>query len=533
MHRPHLFLLAGCLACAQVPAAEPSAPEWLVITAPAFRAALAPLVEHRRSEGFRVQVVESTNILTPEQIRQTNALPLQAHLAQLCQRRKGPSYLLLVGAVAASNWVAAEQTVVPPLPGTVGRMKGQPSDHAYGCLDTNSAPTVAVGRFPARTVDEVRGMVQKTLAWERDRQPGAWRNRIVLLGGNPGGGPLAEAMVEQVAQSRFHQLHPYWAVQAMFHSSISRYYLPGTLLHDTATRFLAGGEFMALYLGHSSAPGLWSKNTNFLTRDDWAQLKIPRGPGVFFTSGCFACQLGGRDGEGYGLAAMRNPAGPVAVLGAHGESYSAAGLLALDGLLRCFNTPPFPSRLSDHWLAVKAGLAVGEIEDSTFLLFDQFDGSGGKIPLATQRREHLEMWMLLGDPALRMPIVPLEIRLDVTEPVKAGQRILVKGVVPDGLAGAAVGVTLERMIGSAPTDLEKLPASTPENQEARERIAVSNHRRANSFVLASAGARPEGTRFQCPLEVPATLPWTNVVLRAYAATEAAEALGVLTLPVRQ
>ena len=52
----------------------------------------------------------------------------------------------------------------------------------------------------------------------------------------------------------------------------------------------------------------------FMTREEWSALNIPRGQGVFFTCGWFACQLGGPDGEGYGLSAMRNPRGPVAVI---------------------------------------------------------------------------------------------------------------------------------------------------------------------------------------------------------------------------
>ena len=34
-------------------------------------------------------------------------------------------------------------------------------------------------------------------------------------------------------------------------------------------------------------------------------------------------------------------------------------------------------------------------DDLTFKLYDQFDGSRGKVPLSVQRLEHLEMWMLL------------------------------------------------------------------------------------------------------------------------------------------
>jgi hypothetical protein len=291
-------------------------------------------------------------------------------------------------------------------------------------------------------------------------------------------------------------------------------------------RYVEEGELFAVYLGHSNASGLWSNGASFMNREAWSALKIARGAGVFFTCGCFACELR-QDSDGYGLAAMRNPTGPVAVIGAEGESYSAMGQLALDGLLRIFSQPPTPTRLADYWLAVQIGLARGEIAPMMFYLYDQADGSKGKIPLAVQRQEHLEMWLLLGDPALRLPVSPLEIHLAVEGGLTPGQRFKVVGTTPDRVAGGTVRVTLERPLGSTPADLEKLPDAPG---EARDQTMVRNHERANNFVLLSAETRLTGNRFECPITAPSKLPWTNVVLRAYASTETEEALGVITLP---
>ena len=374
-------------------------------------------------------------------------------------------------------------------------------------------------------------MVQKTLNLERDREPGTWRNRLVLLAGNPGGGPLAEMMVERATAPRLERLHPSWSVRAIFNSAMSRYYVPGSRVRDAALRSLAEGAIFDVFLGHSAARGMWLEGTNFITDDDWTKLRIPRGQGVLFTCGCFGCQVRGT--EGYGLAAMRNPGGPVAVIGASAESWSAPGQLALDGLLQCCSKPPFPSRLADYWLGVQAGLARGEIDDLTFKLYDQFDGSQGTVPLSVQRLEHLEMWMLLGDPALRLPIPPMDISLEVAGPVGAGWGITVNGVLSDRLVGATVRVSLERPLASVPADLEILPAESPGNRSARERAAIDNHQRANNVVLATVDARLKGNRFTCAVDVPARFSWSHVVIRAYAATKNESALGVITLPVSQ
>ena len=361
-------------------------------------------------------------------------------------------------------------------------------------------------------------------------QPAPWRNRLVLLLGNPGGGPLAEMFVQQSLGTHLASLHPSWEVRTLFNVISSPCYLPRPLDRETAVRYVQDGDLFSVYLGHSGAAGL-GLDGRFMLRADWASLSIPQGRGPSFTVGCFACQSNG-EGDGYGLAAMRNPAGPVAVIGATGEGYSAPGQLAVEGLLSCLTQPPFPSRLADYWLAIQAGLARGGMDEATFAILDLADGTGGKVPLATQRLEHPEMWMLLGDPALRLPIVPVDISLKITEPVTAGKALTVSGVLPSRLKGVTVHLTLERPLNSAPVDLVKLHPASPGNREARERAFIANHQRANSFVLASAEAKAAGNRFVGSLEMPANSPWSNLICRASATLSNETGLGVITVPVK-
>ncbi|MGD0262182.1 MAG: C25 family cysteine peptidase [Verrucomicrobiota bacterium] len=520
-----LFLAWGGLASR----AEDSLGQWILVTPPDFRPALAPLIEHRQTEGFKVVVLETTDVLDQKQLHECDGTPLQARLNQLFQHHHGRSYLLLAGISGTAGLTNAENIIAPSLRGAIGRMKGEPSDSGYGLPGKDGMPAVPVGRFPARTADELRALVQKTLAFEQDLQPAPWRNRLLLLLGNPGGGPLAELFFRQSLETHLASLHPSWEMRTIFNVASSPYYLPRPLDRQTALRYLQDGDLFSIYLGHSGAAGL-GLDTRFIPRKDWASLTIPQGCGPFFTCGCFACQSNAK-GDGYGLAAIRNPAGPVAVIGASGESYSAPGQLAVEGLLSSLTQPPFHSRLADYWLAIQAGLARGTMDPATFALLDMADGTEGKVPLATQRREHLEMWMLLGDPALRLPIVPVDIPLKIAQPVTAGKSFAVSGVLPGRLKGATVHLALERPLNSAPLDLEKLPPDSPENQDARERAFMTNHQRANSFVLASADATASGIRFAGLLEMPAHLPWTNLVCRASATLSNETGLGVITVPV--
>jgi hypothetical protein len=515
------FLLATP---ATVLTAEPLG-QWVVVTPPEFRETLEPLIQARKAEGFNVVVLQTTDVLNPEQLEKKDGAALQAKLNDLCAKTK--SYVLLAG-TDGGGATNAITPIVPALPGTVRRMNGRPNDSGYGLPGEDGTPAVAVGRFPARDKEELAGIVKKTLAFERDCRPAPWRNRLLLLIGNPGGGPMAEMFVQQMVAADLAALDPTWAVRTSFNAASSAYYLPRPRNRETALRYLGEGNLFSIYLGHSDAASL-DLDRKFMSRSDWSTLSIPQGAGPLFTCGCFACQSEPK-GDGYGLAAMRNAGGPVAVIGATGESYSAAGQLAIEGLLASIKHPPFPSRLADYWLAVAAGLAHGQIDPGTFSLLDNADGSDGKSPLAEQRREHLEMWLLLGDPALLMPVMPADISLEAAQSVSASKEIEVTGHLPERLKGATVHVTLERPLTSKPAGLQKLPENTPQNRQVREEAFTSRHQSANSFVLTTADAKTTGDSFTALLTAPTNAPWSNLVVRASATLSNDVGMGVILVP---
>lgn len=138
--------------------------------------------------------------------------------------------------------------------------------------------------------------------------------------------------------------------------------------------------------------------------------------------------------------------------------------------------------------------------------------------------------MLLGDPALQLPILTPNIRLATTGSISPGARITIKGVLPEPWTGATVRVTLERPIASLPTDLEALPDGPG---ETRNRIMTKNHQRANTVVLATQEIKSNDVYFECRVDLPGKIPWKNLILRASAATETESALGIETLHVKK
>ncbi len=110
--------------------------------------------------------------------------------------------------------------------------------------------------------------------------------------------------------------------------------------------------------------------------------------------------------------------------------------------------------------------------------------------------------------------------------VSAGDKLIVNGSLPKRLAGARVWLTLERTVDSIPKDLEPIP---PAASAPREQVRLSNHERANRFVVAASEGTVKDGRFQGTLDIPKQLPWPRLIVRVYAANEHEEGMAVQTL----
>jgi peptidase C25-like protein len=523
--RRHAILAFLVFALFFSPSLAADKPTYLLVTAPAFRTAVEPLCRHRKAQGFNVQVLQTTDVLTAKDILRCESQKLQDHVTRLARKAPGPVYILLVGAVDPTGLINADLITLPPCKGTISRMKNHPTDHGYGDPDASQVCRIAVGRLPARNEEEAAAMVKKIIDFEQDQKPGEWRRRLTVLAGVPEFNPVVDALVERLALAKLERIDLAWSGRAIYHNHASRYCLPDQALHQRALDYVQAGQAMTLYLGHSGPGGFWAGGQRFLDRTDWAGLKIPTGKGIFATFGCLGCQLQGVDGEGYGVAAIRNPEGPVAVIGSHGVCFAAMVQVAADGLFESMLARQPPERLGQVWLGLQKHLAKGPLNPITFRLLDAVDGNS-QIPESVQRPEHLEMFLLLGDPAMRLPAMANDLCLQADGDFQAGRTIRIRGEAPDRLEKALVRLTLERPLASEPADLEPLPKQKGAD---RDRVMLANHDRANRFVLFSKDVVVKNGLFEVEWKLPAALPWPRLVLRAYAATDRHEAIATLPL----
>ncbi len=535
-HRMRHLLLILFLLAFSLPARAADRPRWIVITAPAFKDAAAELAQHRTADGMEVTLLTTTDFLTPAELQKGDAAKLRAQIAAAC-RGTQDSFVLLLGTPLPGP--DAPKIGVPMGTGSQLRMLRQPTDNPLGQVDkvpndpTGLLPSVALGRLPVKTAAEAAAAVKRIIAYDQAAAAGKVPLAAALLVADPGGNTVSERILAGIAVTGSFQLmaqrvNPMWALSAVVQVDGSPFCLPvggAGGMRQTVNKLINPG--FIVFAGHSSSDAMYSDRDVMMSREDWSA--VDAGQTIFVSCGCWTCQYADsatQKGEGYGVAAIRNPRGPVAVIGATGESYAAAGQLAFDGMLTEFERPGFPARLGGLYAAVKRGIAEAPMNALMFRMLDASDGTSGQVPLAEQRKEHLEMWTLLGDPAMRLSAVREEITWKLpADKLIAGQLVTVRGTLPKG--AGKLRVTVERVLCDPPLGLVPVPASGAQ----RDAALVKNWATANRVLLLEAPTTVVAEEFEARFTLPADLPWERVVLRAQAGEGPAAAKGVRVVGV--
>lgn len=418
--------------------------QWLLITTPDLLPTAKPLIERRAEQGFQVRILERGD---SELQGKWNSAVIVDWIRKQTQSTWN-TQVLIVG-----NWDPnVEASFVPTGRGTHGRMLARRTDHVYGLPDDLEVARLAVGRLPCNSAEQVSEAIRKIERFE-DQTPGVYSNLANLWVGHPGGNSpierqLGEVVVRSAIEGSLAKIHPLWNTQVLVDFPNTPYSVSSEDFSQLAMESLAGGSCFTLYAGHSGPAGVWSKDHYAIGRDQFKTVMVQKSPGVFFTTGCYACQIEGSDGEGYMVAAIRNPNGPVASIGAIGESYAVHGQLAVNALVEHLAAENPPRLLGEYWLSIQTGLGAGKISPMKFWLYDQADGTRGKVPLNQQRLEHAQMWMLLGDPALRIPITSARLQPQLVDEDGQGKRFRLTASIAPAQSDSTFLISWKRVAAS-------------------------------------------------------------------------------------
>ncbi|HUT13206.1 MAG TPA: C25 family cysteine peptidase [Thermoguttaceae bacterium] len=391
---PTLRSLIACILSAGVVAAEESKPLWLAVGNGDMVKPLEPLAEKRRGEGF-------DTVVSTESIEKALAM---------APRR--PEFLLLVGDDEPGR--ENEPWYLPARRMKLYRWRAVQreefaSDAAWGDVDGDLVPEMAVGRIPARTPRQVELVVEKILEFER-RPPTVDDLQLPIWGGSAEYGPMIDVMATQMLLMMVQAEAPDWA-EPWIISGNPRHPLCGWPPDHPAlfNRQIRRGGALAVLMGHADADSFLSMT--FGRQQIWytaaaAEAAMSQGPPTP-PMVIFSCNSGhfNRPTPCMAEAFFFFPGGPVATIAATTESHPLTNYFTSDSLLR--GLAESPPRLGTLWLSAQRRAMKMQDFLAERVLRDVEGKLEEEIDVEKLRRDQMLMYALLGDPATRLRLPKL------------------------------------------------------------------------------------------------------------------------------
>ncbi len=362
----------------------PGGADLIVVTAPAFREALQPLVAAREAQGLRVAVVDVEQVYDSFAYGRTGPEPIRALVqhALVNWTAPAPQFLLLAGDASYDprGYLGGTELDLVPTRAVYTAFSGWTgSDVWYAMPDDGPAarPSLAVGRFPAQTAEQLAGMVARTLAYERASEGAAtgaaetetWRSEAFLVADNDEPGFAQEA-------GEFAALLEGYTTEQMVIEG------DGSAARAALLQAFDEGSGLIGYFGHGSVT-LWAKE-KVLDVEDVSKLSNRDRLPVVFTVTCLSGLFEHPTTPSLGETLLRtaNGGAVAALVPSSAAVLSDQRLLAreLASALSTKTDPATPRTLGTIVHRAQAGLP---------------DGLGGI-------RDILLTFNLLGDPALRL-----------------------------------------------------------------------------------------------------------------------------------
>ena len=522
-------MLAFLLGCALSGATVAAPPADTVVICPAdFRPAMRPWLTHRQAQGHVITVRPSG---TASQIR--------ASIRQVAKSGR-LQYVLLVGDVSRETDALHIPTHLAKAHVNV-RWGSEPeiaTDNWYADLDDDDLPDLAIGRLPAANLAQLRNMLTKILAYETSNDHGEWRRRINLVAGVGGFGALVDSVLELTTRKFLTDGVPDSYATHMTYGSWQSPYCPNPSRFDDAVveRFNEGCLFW-IYIGHGQrtfldrvqVPG---RSYHIFGKQDITRLAPVSTPPIAIFLACYTTAFDGPQ-ECLGEMMLRAPNGPVAVLGGtrvtmpYGMAVLATGLMdqlfqqrraSLGQVImyakRTLGTPPAKT--------------INGSQATTRQLLDALAGAFASSPdlLAAERREHLQLINLLGDPLLRIH-QPQRIQIDAPKIATSGDVISLQ--LHSEIAGrCSVELICRRGQLRHPAPTRSVYVATP--------AALSRYDRAYQDANQPTWSRQDFTMAAGASHVELQIPTAArgaCQLRVYVAGEKAHALGTSDLFVKR
>ena len=474
----------------------------------ALAAAVQPLAEHRAAEGLEV----------------TRVLATEASAVLERVRAARPRFLLLVGDVDA----VPHFEVTHP-----GSDEAVATDRPYGDLDGDGFPEVAVGRIPSSDPAVVARVAARIVAYEAAAPSGPWRRQCALVAGEGRFGAQADALLEHLfGQVVSTGIAPGFDVDLTYANPRSGYCYPAERFADRVVERLNEGALVYAYVGHGQVrsvddlvvptPGGRPRRFPVLAAEHVPRVRAAGRAPVMVAIACWTGRYEGQRpsiGEELFLADQ----GPIAFFGASRVSHPVHNGLLASELVRELLSETGEVRVGEAFDRAERAMARGRpggldpIRAQILFMAQAFVGEG---VVETEMPRHVDMYNLLGDPALVLARPGRAVELEAPALVTPGQTLTVRGAAGlDGPAVVTVTLTTDRRRSARP-------------DAARGETALERYARANDRVLATAIVRADARgRFEATLRVPLAAAAGEGFVKAFAEAPDGAALGAARVRV--
>lgn len=431
MRRIQLAILLALALPAIARGAEP-AYDTLVICPQPLHAALRPWLEYRMAQGRKIGVLSDCD--SPGRIRAgIRAVAAGGKLTHVLivgddhPDRQTDDKLRAITVPAAK--IDAKVNV---------RWGSEPqiaTDNWYADVDDDQTPDVAIGRLTADTPQDLAVMVKKIIDYEQSTDNSMWRRRVNFIAGVGGFGVVADTILDMATKRFITGEIPAGYQTSMTYASLNSPYCPDPRrLSATAVARCNEGCLFWVYIGHGQRRWLdWMRVGRraypILNVDDVADMHSAAGAPIAVLLACYAGAFDGRE-DCLSEAMLAAPRGPVAVISGTRVTMPYANAVLAHALLQqCFAHDH--ATLGGLLLYAKREAAGGPDGEGTRQLLDALAAaiSPNKDQLDAERREHLNMYNLLGDPLLALH-KPRPVKVAVEKTATAGEQLEVAGVTP-------------------------------------------------------------------------------------------------------
>lgn len=423
----------------RLPATGSKSVDTVVICPIEFQPSLGRWLEWRRQQGHRMAVVSPAPI----------AAGIRQQIAGFAEGGNLQN-VVLVGDVcdpqALQHQLVATDFVSAKVNVQFGSSPEIATDSSYADLNADGLPDVAIGRIPVDSAEELIRFTDRIIEYEsqpiNSLNDGLWRRRINFVAGVGGFGKLVDSVVQQTTKQLITDLIPAEYQTTMTFGSWSSPYCPDPRrFSQTALDRFNEGCLFWVYVGHGHQEGL-----DYVRLPDQHHpiLDTSRVPQMDCRDGSpiaifLACYTGATDHHRECLAEtmLRQPHGPIAVIcGTRVTMPYAMSLLSMEMMDEYFAGDS--ETLGELMRLAKCRLVQPELDrkraasQSYSLYRTMIEGMGKSLSprpelLEDEKREHVKLVHLIGDPLLRVKR-PNRMELKSDAWAMAGDEVTVSGV---------------------------------------------------------------------------------------------------------